>query len=274
MHLPVMTPQLARRIQNMLDQAQQDGMRHLQQQADNPFNVRIEHFGNASATLASAAAHIGWWNRVKGMQEQDMVYLDDVLAFYQGHQLRFFIDMEPSTLTEDMSKTLVARGLYPIIDGSVLYGLPQVEATPLPQGISIRESGAEEIGLFMQLWADGFEFPANRDRETIVAIRRGIFSTPDNRHYIACVDGTPAAMAGLYVRDGFGYLSGGATLPAFRKRGCHTALTRRRLSDAAKAGCELVIGHTGTFASISQNNMERAGLRIAYQMISWVGDML
>jgi hypothetical protein len=28
----------------------------------------------------------------------------------------------------------------------------------------------------------------------------------------------------------------------------------------------------GTFASISQNNMERAGLRIAYQMISWVGE--
>jgi len=51
-------------------------------------------------------------------------------------------------------------------------------------------------------------------------------------------------------------------------------LTQRRLSDAARAGCELVIGHTGGFGSISQNNMERAGLRIAYQMISWVGDML
>jgi len=74
----------------------------------------------------------------------------------------------------------------------------------------------------------------------------------------------------LYIDDGMGYLSGGATLPAFRKRGCHTVLTQRRSLDAARAGCELILGHTGAFGSISQNNMERAGLRIAYIMMSWV----
>jgi hypothetical protein len=247
-------------------------MVQLQQITGNPFGVQIEHFGDATAYLASSAGHIGWWNRVKGLQEQDIAHLDDIRAFYHAYQLRYFIDMEPTALTEDLSKALTGRGLYPTVDSMALYGLPLVEEHLLPQSVIIRESGSDEIDLFMQLWADGFEFPANRDRETIVAIRKSIFSTAGNRRYIAYVDDTPAAMAGLYMRDGLGFLSGGATLPAFRKRGCHTALTSRRLSDAAQAGCELVVGHTGVPGSISQHNMERAGLRIAYQMITWVGE--
>jgi hypothetical protein len=273
LHLPVMTHQLARRIQRLMEDEQLDAMLHLQQQMGNPFAVQIERFGNVTAYLAATAVEAGWWNRVNGMQEEDIVHLDDILAFYRMHQQRFYIDMEPSTLTEAISRALIARNLYPIVNGTVLYGLPRIEETPLPQGVTIRESEPDEISFFIQLWADGFEFPANDNRNTIMAIRSGIFSAPSNRRYIAYVDDTPAAMAGLYFREGLSLLSGGATLPAFRKRGCHTALTQRRLSDAAKAGCELAIGHTGTFASISQNNMERAGLRIAYQMISWVGQM-
>jgi len=274
LHLPVMTHQLARRIQQLLEDEQLDGMLHLQEQTNSPFDVQIERFGNVTAYLAATTVEAGWWNRVNGMQEEDIVHLDDILAFYRIYQQRFYIDMEPSTLTEALSRALIARGLYPSVGGTILYGLPQLEETSPLQGVTIRESGPEEIQIFIQLWADGFELPANDDRNTIMAIRSTIFSVPSNGRYIAYVDGIPAAMAGLYIREGLSLLSGGATLPAFRKRGCHTALTQRRLSDAARAGCELVIGHTGGFGSISQNNMERAGLRIAYQMISWVGDML
>lgn len=272
LHLPVMTRQLARRIQRLMEDEQLDAMLHLQQQMGNPFAVQIERFGNVTAYLAATAVEAGWWNRVNGMQEEDIVHLDDIMAFYRIYQQRFYIDMEPSTLTEVISKAFTERGLYPVVGGTVLYGLPQLEEMSLPQGVAIRESGAEEIHLLIQLWADGFEFPANDDRNTIMAIRSDMFSVPGNRCYIAYVDDTPAAMAGLYIREGLSLLSGGATLPAFRKRGCHTALTQHRLSDAARAGCELVIGHAGGFGSISQNNMERAGLHIAYQMISWVGE--
>jgi len=79
-------------------------------------------------------------------------------------------------------------------------------------------------------------------------IRKGAFSIPGNRLYVAYVDDTPAATASLYIKDGIGSLSGGATLPAFRKRDCHTSLIQRRIADAAKAGCDLVIGRTGSFA--------------------------
>ena len=37
-----------------------------------------------------------------------------------------------------------------------------------------------------------------------------------------------------------------------------------------EAGCDLVMGNTGSFASTSQNNMERAGMRIAYTRVTMV----
>jgi len=178
--------------------------------------------------------------------------------------------MDPTVLTDTLSKLLTERGLYPTVNGTVLYGLPQTDELTLPPDVTIHEIGLDEIDLFLQLWADGFEFQPGNETDTIKAIRKGAFSIPGSHLYIAYVNGTPAAMAGLYIDDGMGYLSGGATLPAFRKRGCHTALTQRRSLDAARVGCELILGHTGTFGSISQNNMERSGLQIAYIMMSWV----
>jgi hypothetical protein len=58
-----------------------------------------------------------------------------------------------------------------------------------------------------------------------------------------------------------------------RARGIHLALTNRRIADAAKAGCDLVISYTGGFGTTSQNNMERAGLRIAHTRVTMVNVM-
>jgi hypothetical protein len=178
--------------------------------------------------------------------------------------------MDPTDFTADFARLLVDRGLYPSPNGTILYGLALTSEVEVSADVTIRETSQDEIDLFLDLWVDGFEFPRGADTETMKNIRKGAFSIPGNHLYIAYVEDTPASMAGLYMKDGIGILSGGATLPALRKRGCHTALTQRRITDAAKAGCDLVIGHTGSFASKSQNNMERAGLRIAYTMITWV----
>jgi ribosomal protein S18 acetylase RimI-like enzyme len=81
--------------------------------------------------------------------------------------------------------------------------------------------------------------------------------------YLAAVDGAAAAAAALTVADGVGYLANAATFPAFRRRGCQTALIEARVADAADAGCELVTSGA-EFGSASQRNLERAGFRVAY----------
>jgi hypothetical protein len=77
-----------------------------------------------------------------------------------------------------------------------------------------------------------------------------------------------AAMAALSIRDGIGFLNVGATLPASRDHGLHTALTAWRVADAAQAGCELVIGETG-FGTTSHLHMHRCGMALACNDLIW-----
>ena len=73
----------------------------------------------------------------------------------------------------------------------------------------------------------------------------------------------------LLVQDGIGYLNVGATLPQYRRLGIHRAMSERRVQDARDWGCELLIGFVAGFGKTSQNNMERRGLRVAYNRMSW-----
>ncbi|MDB4897071.1 MAG: acetyltransferase, partial [Firmicutes bacterium] len=134
--------------------------------------------------------------------------------------------------------------------------------TALPPGVAIRQVTTEEeavaaaeiewVGFDLKGWDEYL-------RDLVQAIWR----RPDWRVYLALVDGKPAGMATLYMADGVGCLESACTLPEFRGRGAQTALIRRRIADAAAAGCDLVVSQTGS-GTVSQNNMERCGLRIAY----------
>ncbi|MEM6552070.1 MAG: hypothetical protein AAF750_08075 [Planctomycetota bacterium] len=53
-----------------------------------------------------------------------------------------------------------------------------------------------------------------------------------------------------------------------RQRGVQSAWVRARLNDAAAWGCELVSGGSD-FESSTRQNMERAGLRMAYMAALW-----
>lgn len=80
--------------------------------------------------------------------------------------------------------------------------------------------------------------------------------------YVALIENIPAAIAVLYVQKGIASLVASATLPHFRGRGCHTTLLKHRIHIANELDYELVVGQA-RFGSTSQNNMERAGMKIA-----------
>ena len=271
MRPPVVTEALAERLQRVLGVLQVAGITRAQQLPGNPFGVHIERFGSATAYLAAALpGEPGWWNRVVGLDAESAERLDDILAFFRERKLRCYADVSPLVFTHDLARLLAERGLYATYNGTVLYGTPPAEATPPAEGVEVREVGPEGLDTFAEMWALGFEVTPGEEGERVTRLRRCWFEVPGSRRFIAYVDGAPAAMAGLYIQDGVGYLNVGGTLPEFRRRGCHTALTHHRIYEAAKAGCDLVMGHTGAFGSLSQNNMERAGLRIAYSLVNWV----
>lgn len=86
--------------------------------------------------------------------------------------------------------------------------------------------------------------------------------------YMATVDGEPAAAAMLSVEGDVAYLANASTLGPRRGLGCHSALLRARLRDAARAGCTVVLGGAAG-GSTSHRNMERAGLHTLRSFDTW-----
>lgn len=64
-------------------------------------------------------------------------------------------------------------------------------------------------------------------------------------------------------------IAASAVKPKARNQGIHQALIQFRINEALQQNCSLMIGHA-KFASISQNNMERCGLRMAYTKSIWI----
>jgi GNAT superfamily N-acetyltransferase len=105
----------------------------------------------------------------------------------------------------------------------------------------------------------GEAFPADVLRETF-ANYRGV----EHFHrYLARVGGCIAGGGSLYAAHGIGILCGAATLAAFRRQGVQAALLRRRLADAAAAGCDLAVVTTAP-GSRSQQNAQRQGFALLY----------
>lgn len=90
----------------------------------------------------------------------------------------------------------------------------------------------------------------------------------DGNFFIACLDEVPAAAGVMYSKDKKASLTFAATLPQYRNRGLHQCLLRRRVEEAVKNDCKLVISQC-SFQSQSHKNMERLGMKIGYVRASW-----
>jgi hypothetical protein len=145
---------------------------------------------------------------------------------------------------------------------SVLFGVPTT-IQPGGSGITVCEVVPSDRDVFFSLWL------VSQPPEEWKALRvLGRAEFADWRCYVAFVGGQPVAIAGLYLRDGVGVMASGNTLPAFRGQGCQTALLCQRITDAALAGCDLILSQA-TPGTVSQRNLERVGLRTAYTQAIW-----
>lgn len=95
-----------------------------------------------------------------------------------------------------------------------------------------------------------------------------LINRPGWHFYAAFVRGAPAGAAVMHVREGTASFTFAAVLPEFRRRGVHAALPAKRVQDAVKYRCKLVVSQAA-YASTSFRNMERSGLRLAYTRAAW-----
>lgn len=269
MLLPMMTRQLAQRIeQNDIDYSL-SRLEGMQQAPGNPLQVEIKRYGNVNAFLIEKWPNFWYGNKVLGLEPSSEIYLDEIVNLFARHNLSFRFEILPGNINSSLASHLHRLGFSQMSFNTAVYGLPALTVKPsAKEQIKVREVQPNEIDTFLNLYQDGFELPRLNDVEKEAVLLWLERAKTSLYLCIAHVDDLPAGVGVLYMENEIGLLADAATLPAFRGKGCHTAMIHHRIEQAAKQNCDLLTSFV-EFGSTSHLNLERAGLRVAYTKSMW-----
>jgi ribosomal protein S18 acetylase RimI-like enzyme len=198
--------------------------------------------------------------------------LDRLESFYAVRQSPAQVELCPLAHA-DVARRLSERGF-------VLQGFENelgVALTSTASGSEPHDNPAVRVALataeaaetWIHVTAEGFAAaesdpgapPESYTVDQLVAMMRQ-FLHPSIRHYLAWVDGRPAGGVATWTHDRILGIFGASTLPAYRRRGVQTALTRFVLAEA-RDDAEVAIATTAP-GSTSQRTHERLGFQVLY----------
>jgi len=248
-----------------------DRMEAIRERPGNPEGVQIARFGGATCTY-SRTMPWGAFNRVKGLREGDERLLAEIVGFYRERDRKPHFELVPGLAEGRILTELDRQGFVHSGFHASMYAETRALPEPLARqdgadGIVVRPIGEDEFRDYARIHCRGFGM-SDDGIPHVEANNVVLFGRPGWRFYLALLEGRPAGTAVSYMDGDVASLTLAATLPEFRGRGVHAALLRRRMDDAAVAGCRLVVGQCA-YLSPSYRNMEKAGLRIGYVRATW-----
>ncbi|KAB2439498.1 GNAT family N-acetyltransferase [Bacillus luti] len=260
----IMTVNAAQEIERAEINMLSSRLEALQAIKENPMQVQIKQFG--SATAFSSKVIVGpAFNTVKGIKNTAQV--DEIISYYQSLQIPCRFEITPAQGTAELFQYLSEKGFYQSSFHASLYSTPREDPSLLPSTISVRQLKENEFDIFADIYVRGFNMPSFT-KDGIHQNNEILYNTPGWHFFIAEVQNTPAGIGVLYINNGIASLAASATLPEFQRKGCHTALIQKRIEKAIATNCHLIVGQA-RFGSSSQNNMERAHMKIAYTKSIW-----
>ncbi len=261
--LPIVTKELARRIEQAHLEAIESRFWGIEKVEGNPMGVEVRRFGPVGAyRMTAQPAPIP--NLALGVTVENQDRLDELLDWFDERRSDFLLGVTPPLADQSLLRHLSSRGLVQTGFMSVTYGLPQSELR-VPASVTVQSFGDDELPVFARLVNVIQEIPEDR-RSLWEKVRAAEFVAW--RGFIAFVEGIPAGHAAMSIRGGIASLGFARTNPRFQEHGCQQALLRQRLADAEAEGCELVISGAEPGTS-SERNLQRAGMRIAYTEATW-----
>jgi len=228
--------------------------------------LHLERFGDALLSAASAVPGIVV-NRTQGLgldEPADRETVAAIVARYRALGVaRYFVHLHPEALPAQLRSWLEDEGLE---EARGWMKFVRDDDAPLPEArsdLEVRQIGGEHAEAFGRIAADGFGLG-----ETGAPLVAALHRAPGWRLYMSFDGGAPAGTGALFVHRGAGWLDWAATAPEHRRRGSQTALLRRRLEDARRAGCRRLYTTTGEAVpgdpQHSYSNILRAGFREDY----------
>ncbi|MHA7584215.1 GNAT family N-acetyltransferase [Paenibacillus vandeheii] len=242
-----------------------DRMLAIQGRDNNPEGIEIQQFGNAICFYSKT---MPWptFNTVKGLTNNDMEYMDAIIDFYRQRDRKAQLEVIPSMVDQNFLKRLTDLGLYASGFHSSLIIKPEDKRNQSDQ-IRIQELEEDQFELYATIHCrgtgmsdDGIPYVAQNNKV--------LYHRPGWKFYIAYVNEIPAAVSVLFIKNQKASLTFAATLPEFRNQGVHQQLLNRRITEAMKKECNLVVGQC-SFLSQSHRNMEHVGMKLGYIRTAW-----
>jgi GNAT superfamily N-acetyltransferase len=257
---------LARRLESA-EEMPQVHYAHLCQKLKPEIGAAVEPICGGHMIFAGLNSPIG---RTVGMGfdgSATVADLDRMEQFYRSHGAPSQIDVCP--LTDPPLLEMLKQRSYVMAElNNVLFRRlaedDQNEANETSVEITIRQGYAHEAQAFSDIVVRSF-FPDGGEPEGFAEMIAPIYQAEGAILYVAEIGGKAVACAAGLIIPGRRIIAlfGAGTLPEFRRRGLQTALLRRRMDAAQKAGCEyaVIVTQGGT---TSMRNAERLGFRVAY----------
>jgi ribosomal protein S18 acetylase RimI-like enzyme len=242
-------------------------MRVLERIPGNPMGIAYRSDGNVTALMARRVPSPAF-NRIVGLRQGQADCIAPLLDWYREHEVTCRIEIAAGDDEPATSREIVRLGLCQSAFHAALVCEPDRTIKVPDDCVIERVTTAEAMDAFLTAYVAGWSIPDDW-REQFKANVRPWLHEPDWSLYAARADGLPAAAAILFVQNGLGYLADSATDPAFRGRGLHTALLRRRILDASLAGVDFICSGAD-FLSNSHRNMERVGMKLLFLRAIWV----
>ncbi|MBT2636725.1 GNAT family N-acetyltransferase [Bacillus sp. ISL-39] len=239
----------------------------MQKKAGNPMKVEIQKFGNATAFSVKNIPGPSF-NTVKGLKEGDEKQIDKIIDFYKQKEIPVRFELTPAHTSPELLTHLSETGFYQNDFHTTLFAPLSIVETSYEQKIDIRKLKRNEFDTFADIYTKGFEMPTFL-KSGIAQNNEILYNIKNWTFYLASYENEPAGIGVLFIKDSIATLAAAATLPTFRNKGIQSAVIKHRIYQAILQNCDLIVGQA-KFGSISQNNMERAGLSIAYTKAIWV----
>lgn len=228
-------------------------------------NLEVKQVGNCTLLRDTTGQPSAYYNRIKGFGPEDLQNLDTLFSNYEFAAPSF--DITPNHMTEEVTSALIGKGLFPVEQLVFMVAHPadaQVDSTNSYLIERVTEANAEQFIQWIQMSHGNMEI-----NKEMIARAKPYFYSPNFINYMLTIEEEPAAMGSLFRSGEAGYIANDYTFPAFRGRGCQTALLNRRLADAMKFGMKTLFTDV-EFGSISHANMEKVGFKTAYINTLWV----
>lgn len=243
-----------------------DRMNAIRNRTGNPEGIEIVQFGNA-VCFYSKTMPWGAFNTVKGMTSADREHVDPIIDFYRQRGRKIQFELVPSMVDADFLRLLSDRGFYQSGFHASTIIEPQTFDDRLPEPVRIQLLNEDQFETYAMVHCRGTGLPDD-GIAPVAANNKVLFRRPGWKFFIAYVHGEPAAAAVMRAKDGLASLTFAAALPAFRGMGLHRFLLKRRVEEAYRNNCRLVVGQC-QFLSQSHRNMERIGMKIGYIRTTW-----